>query len=189
MKIYSVLVAFGANMPSAFGSPRETLEEALRRLAAHGPRASAIARWRRSPAYPPGSGPDYVNGAAVLETTLALEPLLAILHEVERSLGRERRGRWAARVCDLDIIASGETVLPDPETLRALMALGPERAGEEPAPERLILPHPRMQERAFVLAPLADVAPGWRHPLTGRSVSEMLAALPEAARAEVEIIE
>ncbi len=187
MEIFSVLVAFGANMPSAFGSPRETLEEALRRLTAFGVRPLSVARWRRSPAFPPGSSPDYVNGAALMQAGLAPEPLLALLHEVEASLGRERRARWAARVCDLDLIAVGDAVLPDAETLRALMALGPEKAGAAPAPERLILPHPRLQERAFVLAPLADIAPDWRHPLTGRSVSEMLAALPEAARAEVEI--
>ncbi len=189
MEIFSVLVAFGANMPSAFGPPRETLEEALRRLTSRAVRPLAVARWRRSPAFPPGSGPDYVNGAALMETELTPVALLALLHEVEASLGRERRARWAARVCDLDLIASGDAVLPDAETLRALMTLGPEHAGAAPAPERLILPHPRMQERAFVLAPLADIAPDWRHPLTGRSVSEMLAALPEAARTEVEIVE
>ena len=189
MKIFSVLVAFGANMPSASGAPRETLDEALRRLEAGGARPRAVACWRRSPAFPPGSGPDYVNGAALMETALEPEALLALLHEVEASLGRERRARWAARVCDLDLIACGDLVLPDAETARGLMALGPEAAGKTPPPARLVLPHPRMQERAFVLAPLADIAPDWRHPLTGRSVSEMLAALPEAARAEVEIIE
>lgn len=176
-------------MPSAFGGPRTTLEMALQRLAARGVQPLAIARWRRTPAFPAGSGPDYVNGAALMETSLAPEPLLALLHEVEASLGRERRARWAPRVCDLDLVACGDLVLPDVETVRALFALSPEAAGAAPAPNRLILPHPRMQERAFVLAPLCDIAPDWRHPLSGRSVAEMLAALPEAARAEVEIVE
>lgn len=189
MKNATVLVAFGANMPSALGAPLDTLKEALRRLEELGARPLAVARWRRSPAFPPGSGADYVNGAARLETALAPEPLLALLHEVERSLGRERRARWAARVCDLDLIACGDIVLPDADTVRALMALDPLAAGRAPAPERLILPHPRMAERGFVLAPLADIAPDWRHPLTGRSVSEMLADLPGPARAEVEVIE
>lgn len=114
--------------------------------------------------------------------------MLAALHQVEHELGRERLERWGPRVCDLDLIACGGLVTPDEETVRSLMALG-DAAAQAPAPDRLILPHPRMHERAFVLAPLADVAPDWRHPLTGRSVAEMLADLPRAARDEVETLD
>jgi len=179
------LIALGANLPAGGSAPAETLEIALAMLdAVAGIRVLRRSRWHRTPAYPPGSGPDFVNGAAALETGLSPDSLLAALHEIEAELGRVRPARWAPRVCDLDLLAVGDTVLPDRATLARWMAmdLG---AAQTVTPPHLILPHPRLHERGFVLVPLADVAPAWRHPLTGRSVAEMVAALPEAERAEI----
>ncbi|MEM9735430.1 MAG: 2-amino-4-hydroxy-6-hydroxymethyldihydropteridine diphosphokinase, partial [Pseudomonadota bacterium] len=104
--------------------------------------------------------------------------------EVEAALGRERPARWAPRVCDLDLIAVGEAVLPDPETQAAWMALDRGRA-QTVVPPRLILPHPRLQERAFVLVPLADIAPEWRHPILGQTARELCDGLDAAALAEI----
>jgi 2-amino-4-hydroxy-6-hydroxymethyldihydropteridine diphosphokinase len=147
-------------------------------VAALGTSAVCSRLWR-SPAWPPG-GPEYVNAAMNLETAQSPEALLESLHAIEARFGRERAARWGARTLDLDLLAWGEAVRPDAATQALWRGLDPERQGRE-APDRLILPHPRLQERGFVLAPLAEVAPGWRHPLTGESVGAMLAALPPLA--------
>lgn len=182
-----MLVALGANLPSSIGAPLATLREALRLIGESDFEVAATARWRRTPAFPTGSGPDFVNGAARLETALTPEAALARLHEIEALMGRTRDARWEPRICDLDLLACGDLVAPCADRVRALMAASGEAA--RAAPDEMILPHPRMHERGFVLAPLADIAPDWRHPLAGATVAEMLAALPDAARAEIEVID
>ena len=183
------LIALGANLPSDGRAPEQTLALALDLLSSQS--GIAVIRrswWFRTPAFPPGSGPDFINAAAALETDLSPPGLLETLQGVEEALGRERRARWAPRPCDLDLLALGDTVLPDPATLGRWMTLAPEAAALS-EPEGIVLPHPRLQERAFVLVPLADVAPDWRHPLSGQTVAGMVAALPEADRAAVVAIE
>jgi 2-amino-4-hydroxy-6-hydroxymethyldihydropteridine diphosphokinase len=178
------LIALGANLASGAGGPRDTLEAALAMLEARGLAVAGRSGWFRTPAFPAGSGPDYINGTAALRAALAPAAVLERLHEVEAALGRRRGARWEPRVCDLDLIASGESVLPDAATVRDWMARAGARQLE--APPVLILPHPRLQERGFVLAPLAEVAPDWRHPLLGRTVLEMLEVLPVGALKGVE---
>lgn len=147
-----------------------------------------ISRFWLTPAHPPGSGPEYVNAAVRFRCALAPEDLLARLHGIEAELGRSREGaRWQARGLDLDLLAHGDLVLPDAATQDHWRNLPPERQALH-APEGLILPHPRMQDRGFVLAPLAEIAPRWRHPRLGLTVAQMLAALPPGALAGMRVL-
>ena len=178
------LIAFGANLASAAGPPEDTVPAAMAALARRTGTRMAASRLFRTPAFPPGSGPDFVNAATTMWWGGTAEALLALLHEVEAAFGRTRMARWEARLMDLDLIALGHRVVPDAATQARWSALLPERAAQE-TPDRLILPHPRMAERSFVLAPLADVAPGWCHPVSGLSVAQMLAARPAEERGAI----
>ena len=109
---------------------------------------------------------------------------LNLLHEVEAQFGRVRTERWAGRSLDLDLLASGQDVVPDRKTLQHWMHL-PLGQQAQVCPDQLLLPHPRLQDRGFVLVPLADVAPEWHHPVLHKSVCELLSDLPDAETAGI----
>ncbi|WBU55529.1 2-amino-4-hydroxy-6-hydroxymethyldihydropteridine diphosphokinase [Paracoccus sediminicola] len=180
------LIALGANLSSLAGSPEQTIRFAIRLISAiDGVQLKSVSRFYRTPAFPAGSGPEFVNCCAGLQSCIDPADLLENLHSIEARLGRTREnGRWSARGIDLDLLARGEMVTPDTQTFDKWRRLSPERQRVE-TPDRMILPHPRIQDRGFVLVPLADIAPGWRHPRSGLTVRQMLAALPAAARAEI----
>jgi 2-amino-4-hydroxy-6-hydroxymethyldihydropteridine diphosphokinase len=184
-KSVQALVAFGANLPFEGEPPAATLLRASKALAEEGLSVLAFSRLFATPCFPPGAGPDYVN-AAVLDAGPEADPtsILERLHRVEVHFGRIREQRWGMRTLDLDLLALGDSVLPDVTTQDAWRNLPPDAQRRE-APDRLILPHPRLQDRPFVLVPLADVAPDWVHPRTGLTVRQMVDALPEADRQAV----
>jgi 2-amino-4-hydroxy-6-hydroxymethyldihydropteridine diphosphokinase len=157
-----IVLGLGGNLPSRrFGEPRATLEAALRALDSSDIRVRRRSQWYRSQPVPDDGQPWYVNGVAELETALAPPELLARLLDLEHRFGRVRRARWAPRVIDLDVLAYHElSNWDDPNA---------------PPP---IVPHPRLHERAFVLVPLAELAPAWRHPVLRRSVEDLLRAVP-----------
>ena len=179
------LIAAGANLPSRAGPPQATIDAALGALPAWGVTVERCSPYYRTPAFPAGSGPDFINAAAVLQTALAPVSVLAALHAIERSMGRVRERRWEPRVCDLDLIACDDLVLPDETTVREWIALDP-KDQTLAEPPHLILPHPRLQDRGFVLRPLADIAPDWVHPVLGKSIATLLEELPGEALAGVE---
>ncbi|HYM32782.1 MAG TPA: 2-amino-4-hydroxy-6-hydroxymethyldihydropteridine diphosphokinase [Candidatus Cybelea sp.] len=167
-----ILIGLGGNLPSAkFGPPVATLAAALRRLPEVGVAVAARSRWYRSAPVPSSSQPWFVNAVVAVDTGLDPLTLLAALLQVETAFGRDRGTAgepWAARVLDLDLLDYDG---------RILNILGP--------PAGLILPHPRLQDRAFVLRPLLDIAPGWRHPVSGLDAAALLAAIAPAQRVEV----
>jgi 2-amino-4-hydroxy-6-hydroxymethyldihydropteridine diphosphokinase len=173
------LIALGSNLAAEAVDNRIVIAAALVSLANRFDAQVSVSRYWRTPAYPPGTGPEFVNACASLESHLPPEAVLAILHEIEADMGRERRERWGPRVIDLDLLAQGSRVLPDRATQGNWMDLPPDQQ-RRVAPDQLILPHPRLQDRAFVLVPLAEVAPHWHHPVLGLSVIQMRDALDPA---------
>lgn len=143
-----ILIGIGGNLHHPnFGSPRETCAAALAALTEDGIVVLRRSRWFESAPVPPSDQPWFVNGVAQLATDLNPIQLMDLLHGVEESFGRVRRERNEARVLDLDLLAYDDIV---------------SAPGESP-----ILPHPRLVERAFVILPLADILPLWRHPASG----------------------
>lgn len=148
----AVIIALGGNLPGAHGDCETLLEAALARFSEHGLTLVARSGWWRSAAWPDPAAPAYTNGIAIVETALSPAETLAALHAIERAFGRVRGEANAPRTLDLDLIAHGRTVTDrgDP-----------------------VLPHPRAHERLFVMGPLAEVLPEWRHPLTGRTAADL----------------
>lgn len=178
-------ISFGANLALRNKNLSSSLFNVSARLAEFKEiSAITVSRGFRTPAFPVGSGPDFLNAALGFKTTFDATQLLDVLHQIEAELGRVRAERWGPRHCDLDLLGHGSEVLPDRSTVESWMALSDEEAISR-LPDRLILPHPRLHLRAFVLIPLNDIAPDWRHPVLGRTIAEMVVALTQEQRAEI----
>ena len=150
-------IALGSNLESRFGDREANLREAVRRIGALG-EVRAVSSFYDTEPVGYFEQPRFLNGALLLETDLDPRTLMRELLAVERAMGRERLGAIAKgpRVIDLDLLLFGDWVL---------------------WAEELILPHPRMEEREFVLEPLVEIAPEWVHPVLGVTVRELLERL------------
>ncbi len=151
----SVVVALGSNVSGGYANCEALLEAALARFPQAGLPVVARSRWWRSAAWPDPSGPEYRNGIAIVETNDPPEAVLTKLHAIEAAFRRVRVLKNAPRTLDLDLIAQGRAVIDRPG---------------------LALPHPRAAERLFVMGPLAEIAPDWRHPVSGKTAAELAAA-------------
>lgn len=142
-------IALGSNL----GDSRQILTAAVQTLDQH-PQISIVAQshwYQTAPVGPPQ--PDYLNGCVLLQTALTPEDLLQALLQVEAQFGRVRRQRWGPRLLDLDLLLYGDRIFDQPD---------------------LEIPHPRMTERAFVLVPLAEIAPDWLDPVSGRAIADLV---------------
>lgn len=154
-----VLIGLGANLPApGYATPRATLVAAVGALSAALGAVVGQSRWFESEPVPKSDQPWFVNGVVRIRTEQSPEAVLAALHRIEADFGRVRRVRWEARLLDLDLLAADGIVQDGPPAL----------------------PHPRLHQRRFVLLPLLDVAPHWRHPVLNQTVTEMLAALADS---------
>ena len=159
-------IALGSNLPSPWGDPSANLREALHRLGGLG-QVTAVASFSVTEPVGLREQPRFTNSAALLETSLGPLPLMRALLAIEHGMGRVRAADQppkGPRLIDLDLLlyadeAGNSLILNDPD---------------------LILPHPALHERRFVLEPLAEIAPAMTHPVLRRSVSELLAALSDS---------
>lgn len=148
-------MALGSNMAGGFASSEALLEAALARFPGAGLPIVARSGWWRSAAWPDPAGPEYRNGVALVEATKRPRELLEALFSIEQAFERTREAKNAPRTLDLDLIAWRREVVHAPG---------------------LMLPHPRAHERRFVMGPLAEIAPGWLHPVLRKSAAELAAA-------------
>jgi 2-amino-4-hydroxy-6-hydroxymethyldihydropteridine diphosphokinase len=150
-----VVVALGSNLAGDFASSEALLEAALALFPQAGLPVLARSAWWRSAAWPDPAGPEYRNGVAIVEAKGGPRGVLEALLCMEEQLRRSRGQRNAPRTLDLDLIAFGRQVVEAPD---------------------LVLPHPRAHDRRFVMGPLAEIAPAWRHPVSGRTAAELAAS-------------
>jgi 2-amino-4-hydroxy-6-hydroxymethyldihydropteridine diphosphokinase len=163
-----IIIALGSNLRGNFGPPGDALRKAVNELSRAGIKILDISRMYITKAHAKRPQPDYYNAIVTAATSLPADSLLEVLKRIEAQAGRgksKRAGaaylRWMPRPLDLDVVSYKGIV-------RNWRARRPSEG------RRVILPHPRAHERAFVLAPLGEIAPYWHHPVTGLTPAQMM---------------
>ena len=159
-----ILLGIGGNLESArFGPPRDTLSAALAALKEKRVKILRRSGWYRTEPVPRSDQPWFINGVVSLATELGPQDLLMLLQATERQFGRVRGEPNGPRILDLDLLDYHGEVMDTPS---------------------LVLPHPRLHERRFVLMPIVDIAPDWRHPILGLTAAQLLARLSSEQQIE-----
>ena len=157
---HTAIIAIGGNL----GDVRSNIEKAFRLLGKSFTIEKVSSLYKTAPVGGPPDQPDFLNGAAIISTSMTPGDTMEILLNIERKLGRVRDEKWGPRIIDLDLIDQAGVLIDEPS---------------------LKLPHPRLQNRIFVLEPLNEIAPDWRHPVTGKSPMEMIGLLSQSDRAVI----
>ncbi len=160
MKEHTAFLGTGSNL----GDRPQVLEAARQHITQRAGLVIQASHLYRTQAWGLEDQPEFLNQVLQLRTSLAPEVLLDTLLAIERAMGRQRRQKWGARLIDIDILFYDDLIVNHPQ---------------------LKIPHPYLTERNFVLAPLAEIAPNWQHPVFGKSVSELLAQSPDPLEVEI----
>jgi 2-amino-4-hydroxy-6-hydroxymethyldihydropteridine diphosphokinase len=183
-KARKCIIATGSNLKGSLKGDQSPLDAALRLMSSESLEIIDQSPWYKSHAFPAGSGPDFTNGAVLCKTTLNASELIAHLHSVEHELGRNREKRWGPRVIDLDLIDFDGQIEPSLSIYKHWESLELKKQMQE-TPEQLILPHPRLQDRVFVMVPMRDIVPDWVHPVSGQSLDQLLSRFTQAELAQI----
>ena len=159
-----ILIGLGSNVEGPWGKPADTIRTAIELLSGDKTQVIKSSRLMLTKPMGPIDQPDYVNAAVIITTGLDPEQLMRHLHDIELQADRRRSIRWGPRTLDLDLLDyDGRICAGD----------GAGRGHQKP----LVLPHPGIAEREFVLGPIAEIAPDWQHPVTAKTAAQMLSAL------------
>jgi 2-amino-4-hydroxy-6-hydroxymethyldihydropteridine diphosphokinase len=169
----TILLGLGANLAGPWGEPRTTLVRAVRELSAAGLVVVRSSSLYATAPVGPGRQPRYLNAVVAVEASVAPAALLRIVKRIERRAGRRLGRHWGPRPLDIDVLDHGGRLTGRPQGRRR--------------PGRLLLPHPEMHSRAFVLLPLQEIAPSWRHPRLGVGAATLLARLGAKERSQVRL--
>ena len=181
------LISFGANIPGPLGCPAKTLDFAIKEFQCLDILIVKKSQIYSSLAFPDPKKPAYLNGCLQVLVNCGPNDLLCKLKAIEKMMGRRTNHRWGSRVCDLDLLSFESKVLPSSEVFNYWYKM-PLKNQILEKPDELLLPHPRIQDRAFVLKPLLEVAAGWMHPVHNLTVKEMFNFLPKEERDAVKEI-
>ncbi len=180
----TVYLAFGSNQGTQLAGSAQIIRSAYTLLSNRTLTACVFSPFYQTPAFPAGNGPDYVNSVVKAETLLSPQELLAELHRVETNLGRIRETRWGSRIIDIDLLDYQGCILPSLDVYKTWAEM-PLELQRTQWPDDLILPHPRIHERGFVLVPLRAVAPSWIHPVSTKTIDGLIGALDAQELSEI----